>query len=57
MLKNCALIIGLASVPSGNLPTESDMIRFSEMVMVEETSVPKPQITKTNKKGSNFILW
>ena len=57
MLKNCALIIGLASVPSGNLPTENDMIRFSEMVMVEETSVPKPQITKTNKKGSNFILW
>ena len=57
MLKNCALIIGLASVPSGNLPTESDMIRFSEMVMVEETSVPKPQITKTNKKGGNFILW
>lgn len=57
MLKNCALIIGLASVPSGNLPTENDMIRFSEMVMLEETSVPKPQITKTNKKGGNFILW
>ena len=57
MLIICALLIGLASVPSGNLPTENDMIRFSEMVMVEETSVPKPQITKTNKKGSNFILW
>ena len=49
MLKNCALIIGLASVPSGNLPTENDMIRFSEMVMVEETSVPKLYEIKTKK--------
>ena len=49
MLKNCALIIGLASVPNGNLPTENDMIRFSEMVVVEETSVPKPKATKTNE--------
>ena len=57
MLKICALLIGLASVPIGNLPTDNDKIRFTEMVMVEETSVPKPQITKTNKKGSNFILW
>ena len=57
MLKICALLIGLASIPSGNPPTENDTIRFTEMVMVEETSVPKPQIAKTNKKGGNFILW
>ena len=30
MLKNCALIIGLASVPSGNLPTDNDRICFTE---------------------------
>mgnify|MGYP003527856046 CR=1 FL=1 len=50
MLTICALLIGLASVPSGNLPTDNDMIRFTEMVMVEEISVPKPQITKTNER-------
>ena len=50
MLKICTILIGLASVPSGNLPTDNDRICFTEMVMVEETSVPKPQITKTNEK-------
>lgn len=50
MLTICALLIGLASVPSGNLPTDNDMIRFTEMVIVEEPSVPKPQITKTNER-------
>lgn len=49
MLIICALLIGLAAIPSGNLPTENDTIRFTEMVMVEETSMPKPQITKTNR--------
>ena len=49
MLIICALLIGLASVPSGNLPTDNDRIRFTEMVMVEETSVPKPKVIKTNK--------
>lgn len=49
MLIICALLIGLASIPSGNLPTENDTIRFTEMVMVEETSVPKPKATKTNE--------
>lgn len=50
MLKICALLIGLASVPSGNLPTENDTIRFTEMVMIEEISVPKPQKNKSNKR-------
>lgn len=49
MLIICALLIGLASIPSGNLPTENNTIRFTEMVVAEETSVPKPQITKTNR--------
>ena len=49
MLKICTILIGLASVPSGNLPTDNDRIRFTEMVMVEETSVPKPKATKTNQ--------
>ena len=49
MLIICTLLIGLASVPSGNLPTDNDKIRFTEMVMVEETSVPKPKATKTNE--------
>ena len=49
MLKTCALLIGLASVPSGNLPTDNDKIRFTEMVMVEETSVPKLYEIKTKK--------
>ena len=50
MLKICALLIGLASIPSGNPPTENDTIRFTEMVMVEEISVPKPQKNKSNKR-------
>lgn len=50
MLTICALLIGLISVPSENLPTDNDMIRFNEMVMVEKTFVPKPQIIKINKK-------
>ena len=49
MLIICALLIGLAAIPSGNLPTKNNTIRFTEMVVVEETSVPKPQITKTNR--------
>lgn len=49
MLKICALLIGLVPVPIGNSPTDNDRIRFTEMVMVEETSVPKPKETKTNK--------
>lgn len=49
MLIICALLIGLASIPSGNPPTENNTIRFTEMVVAEETSVPKPQITKTNR--------
>ena len=49
MLKICALLIGLVSVPIGNPPTDNDRIRFTEMVMVEETSVPKPKATKTNE--------
>lgn len=49
MLKICALLVGLVSFPIGNPPTDNDKIRFTEMVMVEETSVPKPQITKTNR--------
>ena len=49
MLIICALLIGFASIPSGNLPTENDTIRFTEMIMTEETSVPNPQITKTNR--------
>ena len=50
MLIICALLIGLASVPSGNLPTDNDRIRFTEMVMAEEISVPKPPITKIDKR-------
>lgn len=50
MLKICALLIGLASIPSGNPPTENDTIRFTEMVMVEEISVPKPQKNKSKKR-------
>lgn len=50
MLKICALLIGLASIPSGNPPTENDTIRFTEMVMIEEISVPKPQKNKSNKR-------
>ena len=50
MLIICALLIGLTPIPSGNFPTENDTIRFTEMIMAEETSVPKPQITKTNEK-------
>lgn len=50
MLTICALLIGLMSVPSENLPTDNDMIRFNEMVIIEETSVPKPQIIKTNER-------
>ena len=49
MLIICALLIGLASVPSGNLPTDNDRIRFTEMVMVEETSVPQLYEIKTKK--------
>ena len=49
MLIICALLIGLASVPSGNLPTENDAIRFTEMVMAEEISVPKLYAIKTKK--------
>ena len=50
MLIVCALLIMLASIPNENPPKENGTIRFTEMVMVEETSVPKPQITKTNGK-------
>lgn len=49
MLIICALLIGLTAIPSGNLPMENDTIRFTEMVMVKETYVPKPQIAKTNR--------
>ena len=49
MLIICALLIGLASVPSGNLPTDNDRIRFTEMDMVEEPSVPKLYEIKTKK--------
>ena len=49
MLIICALLIGLASVPSGNLPTDNDRIRFTEMVMVEETSVPKLYAANTKR--------
>ena len=49
MLIICALLIGLTPIPSGNLPTENDTIRFTEMIMAEETSVPKPKATKTNE--------
>ena len=50
MLIICALLIGLAAIPSGNLPTENNTIRFTEMVVVEETSVPKLPIAKSNKR-------
>ena len=49
MLKICALLIGLVSVPIGNPPTDNDKIRFTEMVMVEETSVPKLYAVKSKK--------
>ena len=50
MLKICALLIGLASIPSGNPPTETETIRFTEMVMTEEISVPKQQKNKSTAK-------
>ena len=56
MLKICALLIGLASAPIGNPPTDNDRIRFTEMVMVEETSVPKPKATKTRNKVTMFYV-
>lgn len=37
------------SLPT-DVPTETTPIKFTEMIMVEETSVPKPTITITNEK-------
>lgn len=37
------------SIPT-DTPTETTQIKFTEMIMVEETSVPKPAITTTNEK-------
>lgn len=38
-----------ASIPT-DTPTDTNPIKFTEMIMVEETSVPKPIITITNEK-------
>ena len=38
-----------ASIPT-DIPTETTPIKFTEMIMVEETSVPKTTITATNEK-------
>jgi len=38
-----------ASIPT-NTPTETTPIKFTEMIMVEETSMPRPTITNTNEK-------
>ena len=37
------------SIPT-DTPTETTPIKFTEMIIVEETSVPKPTITITNEK-------
>jgi hypothetical protein len=37
------------SIPT-DTPTDTNLIKFTEMIMVEETSVPKPTITITNEK-------
>ena len=37
------------SIPT-DTPTETNPIKFTEMIMIEETSVPKPTITATNEK-------
>ena len=37
------------SIPNGT-PTETTSIKFTEMIMVEDTYIPKPQITKTNER-------
>jgi hypothetical protein len=38
-----------ASIPT-DTPTETTPIKFTEMIMVEEASAPKPTITATNEK-------
>ena len=38
-----------ASIPT-DTPTETTPIKFTEMIMVEERSMPKPTITNTNEK-------
>lgn len=38
-----------ASIPT-DIPTETTPIKFTEMIMTEETSMPKPTITITNEK-------
>lgn len=38
-----------ASIPT-DTPTETTPIKFTEMIMVEETSMPKPTFTITNEK-------
>lgn len=37
------------SIPT-DTPTETTPIKSTEMIMVEETSIPKPTITATNEK-------
>lgn len=43
------LCISMATIPT-DTPTETNPIKFTEMIMVEETSAPKPTITITNEK-------
>lgn len=43
------LCLSMATIPT-DTPTETTPIKFAEMIMIEETSVPKPTITITNEK-------
>lgn len=43
------LCLSMATIPT-DIPTETNPIKFTEMIMIEETSVPKPTITITNEK-------
>ena len=45
-----ATLLACATPTPMEAPTDSKMIKFTEMVIVEETTAPKPSVSTTNER-------